>query len=99
MKARRILIAALWLNLVGVTATAETIVIRPDYCAAPANAPRLVSLGEPDAPPGRSAIEADDIIVLYAVPDDGWASARILARFSMEDGRPRSAGAPRCRRQ
>lgn len=96
MKARRILIAAMWINLIGVTATAETMVVRPDMCASSANAPRIISLGEPDAG-FRQRDPADDVLVLYAVPQDGWASARLLTRFSLQGERMRFARGARCR--
>jgi hypothetical protein len=88
MKARRLLIAAMWLNLLTVSATAETLVIRPDPCPAPANSPKIIMLFDAEAEDlnsGRASV--DDVQVFYAIPVEGWASARILARFDVE-GQP-----------
>ena len=96
MKARRLIIAGMWLNLLAASATAETIVIRPDPCAAPADAPKIVLMGgveAADLKPDRAA--ADHILVLYPVPARGWASARILARFAVE-GAQQARRAPGC---
>lgn len=85
MKARRVVIGALWLNFLAVTATAETMVVRPDPCPAPADAPRIIVLPDVEAAdlnPYRA--EARDVLVLYPVRIDGWASARLLARFDLE---------------
>ncbi len=93
MKTRRLLIAAMWLNLLGATATAETMVIRPDPCPASARAPGIIDLGKVaavDLDPQR--IAANHIVVLYPVRVRGWASARILSRFEIED-----AGGPPAR--
>lgn len=97
MKARRLLIAAIWPNLLVVTAAAETLVVRPDHCAAPADAPRIISLPDvevvdlnPDRTKGR-------ILVIYPVATDGWASARILARFEIEGDSRRARLQRRCR--
>jgi hypothetical protein len=86
MKARHLLIGAMWLNLLAVTATAETMIVRPDPCPAPADAPKIIMLSKVEAAdlnPGRAA--ARDVLVLYPVRARGWASARILARFEIED--------------
>lgn len=88
MKARRVVIGALWLNFFAVTATAETMVVRPDPCPAPADAPRIVTLSDVEAydlNPQRA--EASEVLVLYPVRIDGWASARLLARFDLESER------------
>lgn len=98
MKARRLLIAAMWLNLLAVSATAETIVIRPDPCPAPTNAPKFIMFLDTEAAdlnPDRADIE--DVAVFYAVPVEGWASARLLARFDVV-GQPRNrSGRKTCR--
>lgn len=75
----------MWINLIGATATAETLVIRPDECAAPADAPRVIFIEADDLNPSRGAAEdaARSVIVLYPVEARGWASARILARFDL----------------
>ena len=60
MKARRLIIAGMWLNLLAASATAETIVIRPDPCAAPADAPKIVLMGgveAADLKPDRAAAD------------------------------------------
>lgn len=91
MKARRLLIGAMWLNLLAVAATAETMVVRPDPCPASADAPKIIMMSRVEAAdlnPGRDA--ARDVLVLYPVRAQGWASARLLARFDIED-----AAAPR----
>ncbi len=90
MKARRILFAALWINLVGVTATAKTTIVRPDPCPFPADAPRIVNLGDVEAVDlnPRRAGAPGKILVLYPTPATGWASARILARFDLEGPGP-----------
>lgn len=88
MKARRLLIAAMWLNILtaSATATAETMVVRPDPCAADATMPLIIDIGEGDTvtlyPASR---QASEVFVLYPAEDRGWASARILARFRLED--------------
>ncbi len=87
MKARHILVAAMGLNLFAVTATAETIVIRPDPCPLPADLPRIIDLGAVDADdlnPDRAA--ASQVLVLYPLPGRGWASSRLLSRFRVERG-------------
>lgn len=97
MKARRLFIGALWLNLVAVTATAKTMVVRPDPCPAPADAPRVLDIGAADAldlNPDR--FRSRSVLVLYPAPEEGWASARILARFDFEA--ERSPIRPDCRR-
>ncbi len=96
MKARRLIIAALWLNLCAVTATAETMVVRPDPCAAPADAPRIISLGQVEAADLNPDRARGEILVLYPVLDEGWASARILARFDIEGDRARRPSRRRC---
>jgi hypothetical protein len=88
MKARRVVIGALWLNFLAVTATAETLVVRPDPCPTQADAPRVIHLADIEAGdlnPHRA--EASDVLVLYPVRDDGWASARLLARFDLDSER------------
>ena len=85
MKARHILIGVIWLNILVASATAETTVIRPDPCPAPANAPKIIMFLGPDAEdnnPDRA--DVDDVVVYFAVPTTGWASARLLARFDVE---------------
>ena len=93
MKARRLLIAAMWINILAASATAETIVVRPDPCPFAAEAPRIITLSGVEAidlNPDRAT--ADHILVLYPVPLKGWASARLLARFDIEGERPRRRG-------
>ena len=85
MNARRILIAAIGAVFLAGAASAETIVIRPDACALPADAPKIITLSGVEAVdlnPDRAS--AEHILVLYPVPDRGWASARLLARFDIE---------------
>jgi hypothetical protein len=84
MKARRLFIAAMWFNLLAISATAETIVVRPDYCAASADAPKIVSLRDVEAADLNPDRAAGKVLVLYPVETDGWAAARILARFDLE---------------
>lgn len=96
MKVRRLLIVAMWLNLLAVTATAEMIVIRPDPCPIPANAPKIFMFKDAEARdlnPHR--MDVDDVVIFYEIGDRGWASARILARFELE-GDPHSRSL-RCR--
>lgn len=98
MKARRLIIAAMWLNLLGVSATAETMVVRPDPCPVPADAPKIVRLGAVEAVdlnPDRAS--ADHVLVLYPVRASGWASARILARFDVDGERARRPWHGACR--
>jgi len=90
MKARRILIAALWINLLAAAATARTTVVRPDPCPAPADAPRIIDLDDVEAidlNPDRAA-PPQSVLVVDPARAKGWASARILARFEL-DGRER----------
>lgn len=98
MKLRRFLIAGIWSMLMGGSATAETLVIRPDPCPALADAPKIVIMAGVEAidlNPSRAAL--DHILVLYPVRVKGWASARLLARFDVE-GEPRRRPAGRsCR--
>lgn len=97
MKARRILIAAMWVNILAASATAETIVVRPDPCPFAAEAPKIITFSGVEAldlNPDRAT--ADHILVLYPVPVKGWASARLLARFDIEGQKPRR-GARGCR--
>lgn len=82
MKVRRVLIAVLWINLACVTAAAKTMVVRPDPCPAPADAPRVIDLNAVDLNLHR--IDARSVIVLYPPQERGWASARILARFNLD---------------
>lgn len=85
MKARQLIIAALSLPLLAAGAAAETVVIRPDPCPAPADAPKFIMFLGPDAEdlnPDRAL--AEDVVVFYAVPARGWASTRLLARFDLE---------------
>jgi len=85
MKARRLLIGAMWLNLLAVTATAETMVVRPDPCPAPADAPKIIMLSKVEAADlNSSRAAARGVLVLYPVRAKGWASARILARFDIK---------------
>jgi hypothetical protein len=90
MKARRILIGALWLNFLAVTATAETIVIRPDPCPVAADAPKIIDFEDIEAADlNLDRVAASGVVVLYPVRGDGWASARLLARFEL-DGEARA---------
>jgi hypothetical protein len=91
MKARRILIAALWLNLLAATATARTTIVRPDPCPAPADAPRIINLDDVEAidlNPDRAAAP-QGVLIVYPAQAKGWASARILARFDLDLRDPR----------
>jgi hypothetical protein len=97
MKTRRLLIAAMWLNLLAVTATAETLVVRPDLCAAPADAPRIISLRDVEAVDLNPDRAMGKVLVLYPVAIDGWASARILARFDLEGESRRAKSFRSCR--
>jgi len=99
MKARRLIFGVLWFNLLAASATAETIVIRPDPCPAPANAPKFVMFLDPEVE--ESAADeafADNVVVYFAAPSSGWASARLLARFDIEGEDRRSHRARTCGR-
>ncbi len=99
MKARRLLIAAMWVNILTATATAtaETMVVRPDPCPVDATMPLIIDISEEDTvtlyPASR---QASEVLVLYPAKDHGWASARILARFDLEGATRRRANR-RCR--
>lgn len=98
MKARRLIIAAMWLNLLGVSATAETMVVRPDPCPAPADSPKFIMFldaGADDLNP--DSVSVDNVLILYSVPVEGWASARILARFDVEGERRGRSRRQTCR--
>lgn len=98
MKARHVLIAAMWVNILAASATAETIVVRPDPCPFAAEVPKIITLAGVEAidlNPNRGS--ADHILVLYPVPVKGWASARLLARFDLEGAPPRRRGGRGCR--
>lgn len=91
MKARHVIIAAMWTNLLAVSATAETTVVRPDGCAAPANLPKLVQFLDVSADDlNPDAHIADNVVVVYLAPERGWASARVLSHFDIE-GEPKRA--------
>lgn len=100
MKARRLLIAAMWLNILAAsaTATAETMVVRPDPCPVGATMPLIIDIGEGDTvtlyPASR---QAGEVLVLYPAKDHGWASARILARFRLEGESAERYAGRRCR--
>lgn len=98
MKARRLLIAAMWANILTATATAETIVVRPDPCPVDANMPLIIDIGEGDTvtlyPASR---QASEVFVLYPAKDHGWASARILSRFRLEGESGERYAGRRCR--
>ncbi|OFX00354.1 MAG: hypothetical protein A3E78_02995 [Alphaproteobacteria bacterium RIFCSPHIGHO2_12_FULL_63_12] len=98
MKPRRILIAAMWVNILTASATAETIVVRPDPCPFAADVPKIITLSGVEAidlNPDRAS--ADHILVLYPLQAPGWASARLLARFDLEGAPSRRRGGRGCR--
>jgi hypothetical protein len=98
MMLRRSIIAVFGLNLLSGSATAETLVIHPDPCPALADAPKIITMKDVEAVdlnPGRAAL--DRVLVLYPVRVKGWASARLLARFDLEDAPRRGAKTPTCR--
>ncbi|MCB2112956.1 MAG: hypothetical protein KDD85_05335 [Parvularculaceae bacterium] len=97
--ARKLVIAAASFAVFAASAAAETLVIRPDPCPAPADAPKFIMFLDTDAGdlnPDRAF--SDDVVVYYAVPRRGWASARILARFDIEGGDRRADLAGVCGR-
>ena len=97
MRVQRILTGAILVNLLVCSATAETLVVRPDPCPFAADAPKIITLGNVEADdlnPDRARTGAgtgdrtDHVIVVYPMPLRGWASARLLSRFDVE-GAPR----------
>lgn len=97
MQAQRLLFATLTGSLLALGAAAETIVVRPDPCPAPANAPKLIMfLDVPADDLNDDAVDTDNVAVYFITPTEGWASARILARFDLE-GRPARPPGRSCR--
>jgi hypothetical protein len=93
MQAHRLLFATLSGSLFALGAAAETIVVRSDPCPAPDNAPKLIMfLDVPADDLNDNAVDADNVAVYFITPTEGWASARILARFDLEGAPARRRG-------
>jgi len=93
MQAHRLLFATLIGSLLALGAAAETIVVRPDPCPAPANAPKLIMfLDFPADDLNDDAVDTDNVAVYFITPTEGWAAARILARFDIEGRSARPHG-------
>ena len=86
MKARRILIAAMWVNILAASATAETIVVRPDSCPFAAQAPKIITLSGVEAldlnPDRAEASEALDFEKAAILRD----RLRALAHVQLQQG-------------
>lgn len=97
MKTRRLILAALWINCLFATSTAETVsapsCITPEasYLLA-GNSGALIRVA-PETEAGRDA----HVIVFRPQPARGWASQRLLMQFDLklddEGGRIRNTGA------
>ncbi|MDZ7627431.1 MAG: hypothetical protein U5J99_03350 [Parvularculaceae bacterium] len=65
-------------------AAAETIVVRPDRCAAPADMPLIIDLGDVELFTQTPEEMIGKVLIIYPPVGDGWASARLLMRFDFE---------------
>lgn len=87
MKARHIILAACWVNLFAINATAETTIFKPGSCGAPVavllaqNSGALIQVV--DVAPNQTN---NHIIVFRDKSLQGWASQRLLRRFDLDLG-------------
>lgn len=76
------------------SAHAETIVIRPDPCPAGADQPLIIDLGEVEVFNASPEAALGEVLVIYPPIGQGWASARLLMRFNLDEpgAPPRTEG-------
>ena len=90
MLRRRLIIAACWLNLCAINATAETTVIRPGSCASAGTYLLAENSGALIKVTSLATEEVSDHIIVFRDHAlSGWASQRLLRRFDLklsEDG-------------
>lgn len=90
MRPRRLILAAIALNALTYSATAET-AVGAGGRACPIAVPKVIRL----TPESRRL--GDHVVIYYAARERGWASRRILARFDVAGGAPEAprGGCPR----
>lgn len=70
--------------LAATSAAAETIVVRPDACAAAADMPLIIDLGDVELFTQTPDETIGKVLIIYPPVGDGWASARLLMRFDFD---------------
>ena len=87
MKKRHIIIAASWVNLFAVNATAETTIFKRGTCNAPTTILLAQNSGAIIQAVGLEQNESNNHVIVFRDQSlNGWASQRLLRRFDLDLG-------------